>query len=150
MSNSKNNLNKKFLSIETTSVFLKDLETACKTMELDLFINLFNKYDLSFVEDYNEVLDSIYSTVGRWDISVPGIELIEVVQFNSKCLFCEFGKTVKVYKSRYQCKIGKTLMNSMIHESQIAFTFEIKDNQLLDFGVCNGYLDNEEMNLLNR
>lgn len=55
MSNSKNNLNKKILSIETTSAFLKDLATACKTMELDLFINLFNKYDLSFVEDYNEV-----------------------------------------------------------------------------------------------
>lgn len=150
MSNSKTILIKKALSMATTFSFLKDLEIACKTMELDLFMNLFNKYDLSFIEDFDEVLESIYSIVGSWDISQHGTQLLEVVQFNSKCLFCEFGKTVKVYKWRHQYKTDKALMNSKTHESQIAFTFEIKDGQLFDFGICNGYLDNEEMNLLNR
>jgi hypothetical protein len=150
MSDKKINLSNKYLTVEKTKTFLDGIETACKTMELDMFINLFNKYDLSFLEDLNEVLESIYSIVGSWDISEQGTELLEVVQFNSKCLFCEFGKTVKVYKWRYQYKIDDTLMNSKIHESQIAFIFEIKDGQLVEFGVCNGYLDNEEMNLLNR
>jgi hypothetical protein len=149
MSNSKTILNKKYLTVETTKNFLNDIEIACKTMELDLFMNLFNKYDLSFVEDFDEVLESIYSVVGSWDISEHGTQLLEVVQFNSKCLFCEFGKTVKVYKWKYQYKTDATLMNSKIHESQIAFTFKIKDSQLFDFGVCNGYLDNEQMDLLN-
>jgi hypothetical protein len=149
MSNSKTILNKKYLTVETTKNFLNDIEIACKTMELDLFMNLFNKYDLPFVEDFDEVLESIYSVVGSWDISEHGTQLLEVVQFNSKCLFCEFGKTVKVYKWKYQYKTDATLMNSKIHESQIAFTFKIKDSQLFDFGVCNGYLDNEQMDLLN-
>ena len=150
MSDTKINLNKKNLTVETTKAFLNDLEIACKTMELDLFMNLFDTYDLCFVEDLEEVLESIYSIVGSWDISEHGTQLLEVVQFNSKCLFCEFGKNVKVYNWKYQYKTDKTLMNSKIHESQIAFTFKIKKNQLFDFGVCNGYLDKEEMNLLNR
>jgi hypothetical protein len=104
---------------------------------------------LSFVEDYKEVLGMIKSIMASWNKPNQGTELLEVTQFDSKCLFCEFGKTVKVYKWWYQYKIDDTLMNSKIHESQIAFIFEIKDSQLVEFGVCNGYLDNEEMNLLN-
>jgi hypothetical protein len=149
MNYTKFNSSEKHLTVKTTKNFLNDIETACKTMELDLFMNLFNKYDLSFIKDFDEVLENIYSIVGSWDISRHGTQLLEVVQFNSKCLFCEFGKTVKVYKWKYQYKTDKNLMNSKIHESQIAFTFKIKDSQLFDFGVCNGYLDNEEMNLLN-
>ena len=149
MSDKKINLSNKYLTVKTTKAFLDNLEIACKTMELDLFKNIFDTYDLCFVEDLEEVLESIYSIVGSWNISEHETELLDVVQFNSKCLFCEFGKTVKVYKWRYQYKIDDTLMNYKIHESQIAFIFEIKDSQLVEFGVCNGYLDNEEMNLLN-
>lgn len=51
MSNTKMIEDKAFFTQEVTKAFLKDLEMACKTMELELFTNLFPKHDLSFVQD---------------------------------------------------------------------------------------------------
>ena len=149
MSNTKITLNKEYFTIKMTEDFLKDLDIACKTMELDLFTKLFTKYDLSFVEDYEEVLEMIKNTMASWNRPHKGTELLKVTQFDSKCLFCEFGKTVKVYKWTYQHKQAPTPMNGVIYASQIAFFFDFEDNQLIEFGVCNGYLDKEEMDLLN-
>lgn len=148
MSNTKITLNKECFTPEITKAFLNDLQTACKTMEVDLFTTIFTKYDLSFVEDYEEVLDMIKSIMGSWNKPEQGTELIEIVKFDSKCLFCEFGKTVKVYKWTYQHKQAIIPMNRVVYESQIAFFFDFEDNQLIEFGVCNGYLDKNDMNLL--
>jgi hypothetical protein len=149
MSNTKIILDKEYFTIKMTENFLKDLEIACKTMELDVFTTLFTKYDLSFVEDYDEVLGMIKSIMASWNKPNQGTELLEVTRFNSKCLFCEFGKTVKVYKWTYQHKQAPIPMNRMVYESQIAFFFDFKDNQLIEFGVCNGYLDKEEIEQVN-
>jgi hypothetical protein len=97
MSNTKIILDKDYFTPEMTKAFLKDMETACKTMELDLFTKLFIKYDLSFVADYEEVLEMIKNSMASWNRPFKGTELLKVTQFDSKCLFCEFGKTVKVY-----------------------------------------------------
>ena len=149
MSNTTITLNKEYFTAEITKAFLKDMEMACKTMELDVFTKLFTKYDLSFVEDYDEVLGMIKSIMASWNKPNQGTELLEVTQFDSKCLFCEFGKTVKVYKWAYQHKQASIPMNRVVYQSQIAFFFNYEDNRLIEFGVCNGYLDKNDMNLLN-
>lgn len=41
MSNTTITLNKGHFTLEMTKAFLNDLETACKTMEIDVFIKLF-------------------------------------------------------------------------------------------------------------
>lgn len=149
MSSTEITLNKEYFTIEKTETFLKDLEIACKTMELDVFTKLFTKYDLSFVEDHDEVLGMVKSIMSSWNKPNQGTELLEVVQFDSKCLFCEFGKTVKVYKWTYQHKQASISMNRLVYESQIAFFFDFEDNHLIEFDVCNGYLDQNNMNLPN-
>ena len=150
MSNTKIILDKDYFTPEMTKAFLKDMEKACKTMELELFTKLFTKYDLSFVEDYEEVLEMIKNSMASWNRPHKGTELLKVTQFDSKCLFCEFGKTVKVYKWTYQHKQAPIPMNGVIYACQIAFFFDCEDNQLIEFGVCNGYLDKEEIDLLNK
>ena len=149
MGNTKITLNKEYFTIEMTEDFLKDFEIACKTMELEFFTKLFTKYDLSFVEDYEEVLEMIKSSMNSWNRPNIGTELLNVIQFDSKCLFCEFGKTVKVYKWTYQHKKLPIPANCLEYSSQIAFYFGFEDNQLIEFGVCNGYLDNNDMEQLN-
>ena len=149
MSNTKMILNKEYFSIKMTEEFLKDLELACKTMELKLFTKLFTKYDLSFVEDYKEVLEMITSKMSGWNRPQLGTELLNVTQFDSKCLFCEFGKKVKVYKWTYQHKKNSIPQNSRIFACQIAFYFGFDEKQLTEFGVCNGYLDKSDMEKLN-
>ena len=41
MSNTKIILDKSFFTLEITEKFINDLDLACKTMEEDLFVNLF-------------------------------------------------------------------------------------------------------------
>jgi hypothetical protein len=149
MNKSKITLKKNCLSREETTSFLKDFKCACKTMEIALFTNLFTNYDLSFVEDFDEDLSTVYSIISSWNKPELGTELLSTSQFKSKCLFCEFGKTVTVYKWTYQHKQDSYPENLLIYESQIAFYFDLKENQLVKFGVCNGYLDNKDLSLLN-
>jgi hypothetical protein len=79
MSNTTITLNKEYFTAEITKAFLKDMEMACKTMELDVFTKLFTKYDLSFVKDYDEVLGMIKSIMASWNKPQQGTELLEVV-----------------------------------------------------------------------
>ena len=88
MSNTKIILDKSFFTLEITEKFIKDLELACKTMEEDLFVNLFIKYDLYYIEDYKEVLDLIIVRISNWHKPELGTKLIEVSKFDSKCIFC--------------------------------------------------------------
>ena len=78
MSNAKIILDKSFFTLEITQKFLKDLELACKTMEEDLFVNLFIRYDLYYIEDYKEVLDLIIVKIINWHKLELGKKFLEV------------------------------------------------------------------------
>ena len=149
MSNTKITLNKEYFTIKKTEDFLKDLEIACKTMEVDLFVKLFIKYDLYYNEEYQEVLSLIKHIASDWNKPELGTELIDVSKFDSKCIFCNIGKKVSGYKWTYFHKLDTIPLNRIIYASQIAFFFEFENNQLIEFGVCNGYLDKEEIEQLN-
>lgn len=140
MSNTTITLNKEYFTIEKTKDFLEDLEIACKTMEVDLFVKLFIKYDLYYNEEYQEVLNLIKHITSDWNKSELGTELIEVSKFDSKCIFCNIGKKVNGYKWIYIHKLDTIPRNRFIYASQIAFFFEYENNQLIEFGVCNGYI----------
>lgn len=149
MSNTKIILDKSFFTLEITEKFINDLDLACKTMEEDLFVNLFIKYDLYYIEDYKEVLDLIIVRISNWHKPELGTKLIEVSKFDSKCIFCNIGKKVSGYKWTYQHTLEIVPFNRVVYSSRIAFFFEYENNQLIEFGVCNGYLDKNDMNLLN-
>ncbi len=59
MNKSKIKSKKNCLSKEETTLFLKDFKSACKTMELALFNNLFTKHDLLFIKDFVQNLSNI-------------------------------------------------------------------------------------------
>ena len=142
-------LNKDYFTTEVTKSFLEDLENACKTMEVETFINLFDKYDLSFIEDYDEVLASIKLIMTRWDRREQGTKLLEVTSFDSKCLFCYLGKSVKAYQWSYQHLGAIAPFNRAIYSSKIAFVFYFDGDKLIEFGTCNGFLNREDMEELN-
>lgn len=138
-------LNKDYFTTEVTKSFLEDLEIACKTMELQVFINLFDKYDLSFIEDYDEVLTSIKEKMMSWYEPNQGTKLLGVTPFNSKCLFCYFGKPVKAYEWTYQHLEAVTPFNRVVYNNKIAFSFNFDGDRLIEFGTCNGFLSREDM-----
>ena len=138
-------LNKDYFTTEVTKSFLEDLEIACTTMEVETFINLFDKYDLSFIEDYDEVLASIKLIMTRWDRREQGTKLLEVTSFDSKCLFCYLGKSVKAYQWSYQHLEAVTPFNRVVYNNKIAFSFNFDGDRLIEFGTCNGFLSREDM-----
>ena len=148
MSNTTILLDKEYFTVEITKAFLHDLEIACKTMEPDLFAKLFINFDLSFVEDYQEVLDTILNRMKSWSDPEKGTELLDIKPFDSKCMFCKIGKTVKAYKWTYQNTKEQYFKNIRYYQT-IAFYFDFDGDRLTEFGVCNGFLDKEEMENLN-
>lgn len=138
-------LNKDYFTTEVTKSFLVDLENACKTMEVEYFQNLFDKYDLSFIEDYDEVLTSIKEKMMSWNKVEQRTRLLEVTSFDSKCLFCYLGKSVKAYEWSYQHLGATAPFNRAVYSNKIAFTFNFDGDRLIEFGTCNGFLNREDM-----
>ena len=132
-------LNRNYFTSGVTEAFLKEFEDSCKTMELSNFTDLFIKYDLEFIKDYKEVFDLIADIMTRWKNPGEETKLLEVSQHDSQCLFCNIGKTVKVYSWTYQHTKATPPMNRVIYESKAGFYFEYNQKQLIEFGVCNGY-----------
>jgi hypothetical protein len=128
-------------NLETTQEFLKDFDEVCKTMDSDLFIKLFIKYDFYYDEGYREVLDLIINQTSNWYNPDLGTELLEVRTFDSKCAFCFFGKTVNGYEWTYINRLDKGINSKIAYSSKIAFIFEYVNNNMKAFGVCNSFVD---------
>ncbi|WP_293892291.1 hypothetical protein [Flavobacterium sp.] len=124
---------------ETTEAFLNEHEAACQTMDAQTFTNLFKKYDLSFIEDAEKVLKDILDTMNSWKNPKLGTVLFEVSEFDSQCIFCEFGKKVKGYKWTYNNPLDEGVKRILIYQNKIGFRFEIKDGILVEYGTCNAY-----------
>lgn len=131
-------LNREYFTAEITEAFLEDFEKACLTMELEDFTNLFVNYDLEFIEDYKGVFDLIAEIMTRWKNPGEETKLLEVTKRDSKCIFCNIGKNVKVYSWTYVHTASADTLK-FIYRNEVGFYFEYLDKQLIEFGVCNGY-----------
>lgn len=132
-------LNRNHFTEAVTQSFLLDFEAACKTMELTDFVQLFVNYDLSFLEDYDEVFNLIAHITTAWKKSGQDTLLLSTSQEDARCIFCNIGKTVRVYKWTYKHTKATAPMNRVLYESKAGFYFEYQDNCLIEFGVCNAY-----------
>jgi len=133
-------LNQDCFTSEVTEAFLVDFEKACEQMELQSFTELFVKYDLEFIADYKEVFDLIADVMTSWKSPGEETKLLEVSQHDSKCLFCNIGKAVKIYSWTSIHQNAKPPMNRVVYKNKVGFFFGYEQNQLREFGVCNGYI----------
>ena len=129
-----------YFTPEKTQEFLLEHEAACERMDIIDFLNIFKKYDLSSIKDYQEVITSIINIMTGWKNIKLGTTLKEVSTFNSNCIFCEIGKKVKGYRWTYTNTLEEGINRNIVYESQIGFRFEIKDGRLTEYGICNAYL----------
>lgn len=129
-----------YFTLEKTQEFLFEHEAACQNMDIIDFLKIFQKYDLSSIKDYQEVITSIINIMTGWKNIKLGTTLKEVSTFNSNCIFCEIGKKVKGYRWTYTNTLEEGINRNIVYESQIGFRFEIKDGRLTEYGICNAYL----------
>ena len=55
-----------YFTPEKTQEFLLEHEAACERMDIIDFLNIFKKYDLSSIKDYQEVITSIINIMTGW------------------------------------------------------------------------------------
>lgn len=132
-------LDNEYFTPEITKCFLEDLERACQNMNALRFEALFINYDLSFIDEYQEVLSLISMNASSW--IKDGTKMKSMVKYDAKCIFCDFGKTVSAYEWTYMHLGAAAPMNRVVYKNKAAFVVEIIDGRLTEFGVCNGFTD---------
>ena len=133
-------VSKEYFTPEKTQEFLLEHDAACKSMDATIFINLYIKYDLSFIEEYQEVITAIIDVLTGWKNEKKGTKLKEVSTYNSNCIFCEIGKSVKVYHWTYTNTLDEDIKRRFVYKSKIGFRFELKEGRLTEYGICNAYV----------
>lgn len=135
------------LTAQETQLFIKEVEE--KRMKVDFMglIEILNKYPLKNVnqEDYNDFITQASMKHQFWHENGLEININDVQPFESKCIACSFGKIVKAFSVEFRKMNDTKLPGRIVYQKSFALNFEIKNNELIDFGWCNAFLENEGM-----
>lgn len=138
------------LNAENTKLFLKDIEEVCKKLDFISLLKTFEKYPFKNInfEEYTSFIDQAKYEINFWKNDPLDIKIKSVEEYDSKCIFCSIGKTVKSYNVLYYKMKDETSPGRIVYKKSFAINFEIIDNELIDFSWCNKFLDiNETINL---
>lgn len=135
------------LTAQETQLFIKEIEEKCLKVDFIGLIETLNKYPLKNVnqEDYKDFITQAKIEHIFWYKNSLGITINSVQSFESKCIACSFGKTVKAFNVEYRKMNDTKLPGRIVYQKSFALNFEIKNNVLIDFGWCNAFLEQEEM-----
>ncbi len=138
------------LDQRNTQLFLRDMEAICKKVDFISFVEIVQKYPFYNLdkEEYNLFIEQAIEEHDYWHNNFLDVKIKSVTKFDSKCIACSFGKTVKGYRVEYVKLNDLRLPGRIVYEKNFALNFELKDNELMDFGWCNKFLDREEMKVL--
>jgi hypothetical protein len=135
------------LDQRNTQLFIKDMEAICEKVDFISFIEIVQKYPFYNLdkEEFNSFIEQAKEEHGYWHNNPLDIKINLVEEFDSKCIACSFGKTVKGFRVEYLKLNDLRLPGRIVYEKNFALNFELKDNELIDFGWCNAFLEKEEM-----
>lgn len=136
------------LTAQETQLFISEMEEMCRKADFIGLIEILHKYPLKKVnqEEYKDFITQAKREHQFWHENPMEIKIISVESFESKCIACSFGKTVKAFSVEFRKMNDTKLPGRIVYQKSFALNFEIKDNELIDLGWCNAFLEKEEMN----
>lgn len=134
------------LTVSQTTEFVKDIDEVCKLADLNKLKEVFSKYSLSDKDAEDMIIRGRY-IFRLFNNREKRIRVLSAESRFTKCVFCEFGKTVKAYDLEYEARQGEI---AVIYTGSFAISFEIEDQMLMGYGFCNGYLSKNEMEELSK
>lgn len=139
--------NTPLLDQSNTQLFLKDMGAICEKVDFISFIEIVQKYPFFNLdmEEYNSFIEQAKEEHDYWHNNPLDIKINLVEEFDSKCIACSFGKIVKAYRVEYVKMKDSILAGQLVYEKSFALNFEIKDNELINFGWCNAFLEQQEL-----
>jgi hypothetical protein len=138
------------LNAENTKLFLKDIDEVCKNLDFLSLLKTFEKYPFKNInlDEYSVFIEQAKYEINFWYDDPLDIKIKSVEEYDSKCIFCSIGKTVKAYNIKYLKMKDESLPGRIVYKKSFAINFEIIDNELIDFSWCNKFLDiNETISL---
>lgn len=135
------------LTAQEAQLFIKEIEEKCMEVDFIGLIEILNKYPLKNInqEDYNDFISQASKDHQFWHENAMEIKINSVQSFESKCIACSFGKTVKAFSVEFRKMNDIKLPGRIVYQKNFAINFEIKNNELIDFGWCNKFLEYHEM-----
>lgn len=128
-------------------MFIGEVEEKCIKVDFKGLIEILNKYPLKNVnqEEYKDFIYQAKREHQFWHENAMEIKINSVQSFESKCIACSFGKTVKAFNVQFLKLKDDKLPGRIVYKKNFAINFNIKDNELIDFGWCNAFLEQKEM-----
>jgi hypothetical protein len=135
------------LTAQETRLFIREVEEKCMKVDFIGLIEILNKYPLKNVnqEDYKDFIAQAKVEHHFWHKNPLEVKINAVQPFESRCIACSFGKTVKAFSVNFLKMKDNKLPGRLVYVKSFALNFEIINNALIDFGWCNAFLENEEM-----
>lgn len=135
------------LTAQETQLFIKEIEEKCMKVDFIGLIEILNKYPLKNVnlEDYKDFITQAKMEHHFWHKNRLEVKINAVHPFESRCIACSFGKTVKAFSVQFLKLKDDRLSGRIVYKKSFAINFEIKDNEIIDFGWCNAFLEHDEM-----
>lgn len=139
--------------IETKSILLNKLQTEAFLQSIDKAMHLFD-----FIEIYKVILDFNLTNAPDIDDFLSQARVVtkvsekyetivkSVTPFQTKCIACNYGKTVNGYEIQSAVKDSENLR----FINKTALYFDITCGELYEFGWCNAFLSKEEANEIER
>jgi hypothetical protein len=134
------------LSVLDTFEFIKKIEVALTTVDIEELQEAFEKASLLNHPETRDFLlqgTAIFKKINNLE---EGYELIKVETRNTKCSACYLGKAVKAYDVKYK----KQGFISVVYSSSFAINLNLINGELYDFAWCNFFLNKEEITELTR
>lgn len=128
------------LSQLETIDFIEDINRNCIELDSEGLKKTLIKYNLLNHPEAHDFLlqaDNMFEQFNK----NPNIKIINVAKFDTKCIACSFGKTVKGYKVEYSKRENGL---NLIYNWSFGINLDIQNEILFDFAHCNAFLSDTE------
>lgn len=131
---------------KNTQEFLVKLDKVLKTTNLKKIEKLIYEYKIQDDPECIIFLNTLHSIFNSCIIENKKIILVGQTKTRiTKCYACFLGKNVIAYKFFYRHTDTNDHRSRVTYFKEFAIFTELKNNSLLDFGVCNGFLDKSDI-----
>ena len=135
------------LNANDTLLFINEIDQLLKIFDFKGIIELTKNYQFDFIDtqELEIFIDRALEENKKWYENPLEIKINTIEAFETKCIACFFGKSIKAYQAAYLQMKDDKLPGRIMYSRSLAIYFEIKNNELFDFGWCNAFLEKTEM-----
>lgn len=135
------------LTTQDTQCVINEIASCCIKLDFMGLIEIITKYPPKNLtpDDFSEFVAKAKEKHHFWQENPLVLEIKSVNTFESKCIACSFGKKVKAFNVQFLKLKDAKLPGRIVYKISFAINFDIKDNEIIDIGWCNAFLEEKEI-----